>query len=174
MFRSATASVALALLIGSCSSGPAAPPVGAVSQVCTSAFCLDVPDGWSGEIGETHIAFHHEILPEGTFLTANTVDLEAMVTAAGGQWPVGVDDAVRAFWTLLDDAGEGTFSRMERMLGGAYRSWGTHTTGDMWYVIVPVQGSVGIGVEMRAPNGTWEPHADVVFASVVPVRDGDT
>jgi len=173
MLRYAAASVSLALVIGGCSSGPTAPPVGELEEVCTSAFCLDVPDGWTGEVGDTHIAFHHEVLPDGTFLTANTVDLEAIVTAAGGQWPVGIDDAVRAFWTLLDDAGEGTFIRLERMLGGAYRSWGRHTTGDMWYVIVPVQGSVGIGVEMRGPNDSWESHADVVFESVVPVPAGD-
>jgi hypothetical protein len=136
--------------------------------VCTAAFCLDVPAGWDGEVAETFISFNHDILPDGTFLTANVVDLEAIVTAAGGTWPVPPDETVAAFWALLEDADEGELRRTERMVGGAVRSWGTHSTGEMWYLLVPVEGSVGIGVEMRAPNDSWEAHADVVFSSVVP------
>jgi hypothetical protein len=37
----------------------------------------------------------------------------------------------------------------------------------MWYLLHPIQGSVGIGIEMRAPNGSWETHADAVFNSLV-------
>ena len=173
MFRHLLVIVACAIVATACSSGPTAPPVGAGRQVCTDAFCLEVPDGWDGEVGETHIALHHEVLPEGTFLTANVVDLEAIVTAAGGEWPVGIDGVVTAFWALLEDAEEGSFTRMERMVGGAYRSWGSHSTGDMWHVIVPVRGTVGIGVEVRGPNDSWESHADFVFPSVVPASSDD-
>jgi len=49
------------------------------------------------------------------------------------------------------------------------RSWGRHSTGDMWYLLLAVEGSTGIGVEMRAPNDSWEARADVVFSSVAPV-----
>lgn len=154
------------LLIAACSSGPAAPPVGTSTEVCTDAFCLSVPEGWSGETTDTFIALHHEVLEGGTFLTANVVDMEAIVEAAGGTWPVPPDEVVRAFWSLLEQVDEGEFERMERQVGGAIRSWGTHSTGDMWYLLVPVDGTVGIGVEMRGPNDTWEAHADAVFPTV--------
>lgn len=167
-----TRTLLLAMVVGvslaACSNGPAAPEPTPVVNVCTDAFCLDVPAGWGDEVGDTYVAFHHEALPDGTFLTANIVDMEAIVTAAGGTWPVPTEDVVEAFWSLLDDVGEGEMTRMERIVGGAWRSWGTHSTGDMWYLLVPVGGSVGIGVEIRAPNDTWESHADVVFPSVTP------
>lgn len=127
-----------------------------------------MPNGWGGEVGESHIAFHHEVAPESTFLTANAVDMEAIVTAAGGSWPATTEDVMAAFWSLLEEVDEGRLIRTERMVGGAIRSWGTHSTGDMWYLIVPVEGSRGIGVELRAPNNSWEAHADRVFASVRP------
>lgn len=160
--------IAIAVFAAACSSGPAAPPTDPVRTVCTTAFCLDVPAGWDGEEAETFISFHHDLLPDGTFLTANLVDLEAIVTAAGGTWPVPPDEVVASFWSLLEDVDEGELARTERMVGGAVRSWGRHSTGDMWYLLVPTEGSVGIGVEMRAPNDSWEGHADVVFTSVVP------
>jgi hypothetical protein len=168
--RIITALSLVAVLLASCSSGPAAPATEPTSEVCTDAFCLDVPAGWGDEIGDTYIAFHHELLPDGTFLTANTVDMEAIVTAAGGTWPVPTEEVVDAFWTLLSDVGEGKMHRKERLVGGAWRSSGTHSTGDMWYLLVPLGGSRAIGVELRGPNDTWETHADVVFPSVKPIE----
>jgi hypothetical protein len=129
---------------------------------------MDVPVGWSGEATDSFIAFHHDVLPDGTFLTANTVDMEAIVTAAGGTWPATTEQVVEAFWQLLEDVGEGEVTGIQRMVGGAYRSNGTHSTGDMWYLLVPVSGSVGIGVELRGPNASWETHADAIFPSVTP------
>lgn len=136
------------------------------SRVCTDAFCLDVPSGWGGDMGDTHITFNHDVLPDGTFLTANVVDMEAIVVAAGGVWPVPPDDVAAAFWSLIEQAGEGEMRRAERQVGGAIRSWGSHSTGDMWHLLVPVDGTVAIGVEMRGPNDSWQSHADAVFPSV--------
>lgn len=152
--------------VGGCSSGPAAPDPEPTRSVCTDTYCIDVPPGWSGEVGDTFIAFNHEALPEGTFLTSNTVDMEAIVSAAGGTWPVPTNEVVEAFWSLLEDVDEGGLVRTERMVGGAWRSWGTHSTGTMWYFLMPLDGSRAIGVELRGPNDSWESHADVVFASV--------
>jgi hypothetical protein len=152
-----------------CSSGPSAPDPLPTTRVCTQAFCLDVPAGWTGEATDTFISFHHEMLPDGTFLTANTVDMEAIVSAAGDTWPVPTEQVVADFWKLLEDVDEGELVDIQRMVGGAWRSRGIHSTGDMWYLLVPVDGSLGIGVEMRGPNATWESHADVVFPSVVAV-----
>lgn len=156
------------LFLVACSNGADAPPVGNSSTVCTSGFCIDVPEGWDGEVGDTFLSFHHESSPDDTFLTANTVDLEAIVTAAGGTWPATTEESIRSFWSLLDDAGEGELIRTERMVGGAIRSIGTHSTGDMWFVLLSVDGSRGIGIELRAPNRSWETHADAVFSSIDP------
>lgn len=159
----------LVVVAAACSSGPAAPEIEPIDRVCTEAFCIDVPAGWGDEVGDTYIAFHHELAADDTFLTANVVDMEAIVTAAGGTWPVPPDEVVQAFWTLLEDVGEGSLIRTERQVGGAIRSWGHHSTGDMWHVLVPVDGSMAIAVEIRGPNTSWEDHADVVFPSVEPV-----
>ncbi len=153
---------------GACSSGVEAPDPAPVSQVCTQTWCMDVPDGWGTEVGENYVAFNHDADPDGTFLTGNVVDMEAIVTAAGGTWPATTEDVVRSFWALLEDAEEGSLQRTQRQVGGAIRSWGSHSTGDMWYVLVPVEGSTGIGVEIRGPNETWERHADIVFPSIAP------
>ena len=158
----------LVVVLASCSSGSAAPPVAPAAEACTSALCMDVPAGWDGEVGPTYIAFNHETAPSDTFLTANAVDMESIVTAAGGSWPATTEDVVVAFWSLLEEVDEGRLIRTERMVGGAIRSWGSHSTGDMWYLLVPVDGSQGIGVEIRAPNDSWESHADLVFPSVRP------
>ena len=156
----------LAVLGAGCSAGPTAPPVTNVTNVCTEAFCLDVPDGWGSEVGDTYIAFHHDLLPDGTFLTANLVDMEAIVTSAGGTWPEPPDEVVRSFWALLEAVDEGELRRTERQVGGAVWSWGSHSTGDMWHVLVPVDGTTAIAVEMRAPNDSWESHVEVVFPTV--------
>lgn len=161
--------VVLALVGAACSSGPAAPEPTPTPVVCTDAFCLHVPDGWEGEIGESHLAFHHELDPDNTFLTASMVDMEAVVEAAGRTWPIATDEVVRSFWVLLEQQDVGEFSRSERMVGGAIRSWGSHETGDMWFVLVPIGSINAIGVEIRGPNDSWESHADAVFPSVQPV-----
>lgn len=165
MNRFAVVLLALGIVAG-CSSGPAAPDPEPTRSVCTDTYCIDVPAGWSGEVGDTFIALNHEALPEGTFLTANTVDMEAIVSAAGGTWPVPTEQVVEAFWSLLEDVDEGELARTERMVGGAWRSWGTHSTGTMWYLLMPLEGSQAIGIELRGPNDSWERHADVVFGSV--------
>lgn len=158
-----------ALVLAGCSSGVQATTVEPATEFCTDVFCIDVPVGWVGEVGDTFLALNHVADPDSTFLTASVIDMEAIVINAGGIWPVPTDDAVRSFWRLLEDAGEGSLSRTQRMIGGAVRSWGTHSTGDMWFVIVPVQGSTAIGVEIRGPNDSWETHADAVFPTVQPV-----
>ncbi len=41
----------------------------------------------------------------------------------------------------------------------------------MWHRLAPVGGERGIGVEVRAPNSSWEPHADVFLDGLEVVRD---
>lgn len=165
MKRTALAIMVVALL-ASCSSGPAAPNPGTGNEVCTNTFCIVVPDGWQTEVGDTYVSAHHEIAPDTTFLTAGEINQRAIVENAGGQWPTTTPEVARAFWTLLEQADVGSFERSARMLGGAERSWGEHEAGTMWHLVYPLDGEDGVGVELRAPNDSWERHADLVFASV--------
>lgn len=158
--------VALAVAMSACSSGPAAPPVGQGAQACTDAFCVTIPDGWEAEVGQTYISAHHSLAPANTFLTVGVINQQALVETAGGQWPVPAADVVAAFWSLLESAGVGEFERSQRVVGGAERSWGVHEDGDMWHLLWPTSGSGAIGIEVRAPNDSWEDHADFVFASL--------
>jgi len=158
--------VGFALFLTACSNGVSAPEIGQTETVCSDVFCIDVPQGWVAEVGDTYLAFSHEADPDNTFLTAGVIDQEAIVTAAGGTWPVATGDVVRAFWRLLESSDVGSFERSQRMVGGAVRSWGDHQTGRMWHVVHPTGGSSAIGVELRAPNDSWDSHADVVFTSI--------
>ena len=158
--------IGFSLLLTACSQGVAAPDVGQIETVCSDVFCIEVPDGWVAEVGDSYLSFNHEADPENTFLTAGIVDEEAIVTAAGGKWPVSTEDVVVAFWSLLESSDVGSLERSQRMVGGAVRSWGDHETGRMWHVVYPTGGSAAIGVELRAANDSWESHADVVFASI--------
>ena len=158
--------IGIVLVVSACSQGVAAPDVGSLETVCSDAFCVDVPEGWVPEVGDTYVAFNHEADPDNTFLTAGIIDQEAIVTGAGGTWPASTDEVVAAFWSLLEGSDVGSFERSQRMVGGAVRSWGDHETGRMWHVVHPTGGSTAIGVELRAPNDSWESHADVVFESI--------
>lgn len=158
--------VGLALTLTACSQGVTAPDIEGTETVCSDTFCVDVPDGWVAEVGDTYLAFNNVADPDNTFLTVGIIDQEAIVTGAGRTWPVSTDDVVLAFWSLLESSDVGSFERSQRMVGGAVRSWGDHETGRMWHVVYPTGGSTGIGVELRAPNDSWESHADLVFASI--------
>jgi hypothetical protein len=129
-------------------------------------FCIDVPQGWVVDVGERYVAANHDLDAANTFLTAGVINLEAIVVNAGGTWPVPTAQVARDFWILLENAGVGSFDRSRRVVGGAERSWGTHEDGTMWHLLHPTGGNSGIGIEMRAPNGSWEGHADFVFDSI--------
>lgn len=154
------------IFVTACSQGVTAPEVGQPETVCSDVFCVDVPEGWGAEVGDTYLSFSHDADPDNTFLTAGILDQEAIVVNAGGSWPVSTEDVALAFWSLLETSDVGSFERSQRMVGGAVRSWGEHETGRMWHVVYPTGGTSAIGVELRAPNNSWEPHADVVFASI--------
>jgi hypothetical protein len=163
--------IGFALVLTACSQGVAAPDIGNVTTVCSDVFCVDVPDSWVAEVGDTYLAFSNTADPDNTFLTVGIIDQEAIVTGAGGTWPVSTEDVVLAFWSLLESSDVGSYERSQRMVGGAIRSWGDHETGRMWHVVYPTGGSTAIGVELRAPNDSWESHADAVFTSITPIGD---
>lgn len=156
----------VAVVSAACSSGPAAPAIGQSQTVCNESFCIDVPPGWVLDVGAGYVAANHELDSAHTFLTAGVINLEAIVVNAGGVWPAPTDEVARAFWALLEDAGVGSLERSQRVVGGAERSWGSHEDGTMWHLVHPTGGNSGIGIEMRAPNDSWETHADFVFGSI--------
>ncbi len=156
----------MVLFVAACSSGVSAPEIGATELVCNELFCVDVPRGWQAEIGETYLSFHHDLDPTNTFLTVGVSNMRAIVEATGQTWPVSAEDTTRAFWSLLEEGDAGTFARSTRRVGGSIKSWGTHSDGVMWFLLTPTEGSSAIGIEMRAPNASWEAHADRVFDSL--------
>ncbi len=161
--------IGITLLAAACAQSAPAPPVGDPTTVCTDAFCMEVPAGWGTvDEGDGFVTLVHTVDPDGTSLTVGLVNMEAIVTSSGGTWPVPTADVVTAFWSLLEDAGVGSYTRSQRMVGGAVRSWGKHETGAMWQLMYPLEGPRAIGVDLRAPNDSWEPHADVVFTSLRP------
>jgi len=155
------------VIVTACSSGPTAPQITDIETVCNDQFCVDVPVGWQAEVGDTYLSFHHTAAPDQTFLTVGVSDMEAIVEASGGSWPASTEEATRSFWALLEEADAATFERSTRLVGGAIKSWGTHTDGEMWFLLYPSDGSLAVGIEMRAPNDSWESHADQVFGSLV-------
>lgn len=156
----------LLLVATACSAGPSAPPVASVEQVCGELFCVGVPDGWEVEVGERYLAFAHPDVPDEAIATISGLSMRALVESAGGTWPASTEDAVDAFWQLLEEAGVARFERLERLMGGAFRSEGTHADGRLWHLLIPVSGSEAIGFEVRGPNRTWESHADAFFGEV--------
>jgi len=164
--RLLTVAVAILVLAAACSAGPAAPPVTGETSICDDVACLTYPDGWEVvEVGDTFIRFTHPADPEHLHATISPTNMEGVVTEAGGTWPALPADAVRAFWALLEETGAGRLGALRPVPGGI-RSVGTYGKGRMWFLLLPTDATHAIGVEVRAPNRSWETHADVFFSHV--------
>lgn len=158
--------LALALLAAACGGGPDAPVVAASEQVCIDDFCVDYPVGWSvAETGERFVSFTH---PDSVdvLATVGRVNLEGIAVNAGATWPVAPRDVVDLLWSILD-GGDAELANVTLEQGGVFDSWGFISTGRLWHRLVPVTPSKGIGVEIRAPNSSWEQHADVFRSSLI-------
>lgn len=162
--------VAVALVAAACAaSGPSAPPVEGTEVVCNDLFCATYPQGWEVlEVGDTFIRFAHPADPERILASVGVNNLEALVVASGRSWPADAETAARAFWDLLAASDVGELVDLRRVPGGAIRSQGTYEGGRMWFGLVPTSVDRGIGVEMRAPNLSWEDHAAVFLDGVLP------
>jgi hypothetical protein len=159
--------LALLLLgIAACSTGPSAPTIDDVDVACADEFCIVFPVGWDTESGDAYLAFSHPAAPGESAATISGINLQALIENAGGSWPASTEDAVRAFWQLLEEADVATLERVERLTGGAFRSEGSFEDGWLWYLLIPGPGNRGIAVEVRGPNASWETHADVFFGDV--------
>ena len=161
--------VVAALLTGCGDSGPDAPPPAATESLCGATFCVAYPGDWEiVEQTDEFVSLRHPVAPEEVLATVGPVNMEGLVTAAGGEWPQQPDAVVRSFWDLIDD-GNAEMSTMTPLSDGSVESFGSFGGGRMWYRLVPVEFSDAIGVEMRAPNSSWSTHAEVLLAGLAPV-----
>ena len=156
----------MVVLLAACSTGPAAPAIDGVDLACSEGFCVTYPVGWAVEHGDVFLAFTHEAAPGVANATISPLNLQAVVENAGGTWPAPTEEVVRGFWLLLEEGDSGSFERLERLTGGAFRSEGSHQDGRLWHLLIPGEGNRGIAIEVRGPNRSWESHADVFFSNV--------
>lgn len=162
---------AAAAVMVACGSGADAPPIGGTEQVCIDDFCVDFPDGWTVvEAEERFVSFRHSV-EEDVIATVGRVNLEGIAVNAGATWPVAPRDVVELLWSILDGGGA-ELGNVSLEPGGVFDSWGVISTGRLWHRLVPVTPSRGYGVEVRAPNSSWEDHANVFRTSLV-VRNTD-
>lgn len=158
-----------ALVVAACGAGAEAPPVDGSEQVCTETFCAQYPAGWEViDQGDTFISLAHSLDPDSLLATVGPVNMEGLVTANGGTWPQTVSAVVEAFWRAAD-GGEAELATSTVLTDGSVESFGVFRGGRMWARLIPLTTVDAIGVEMRAPNRSWETHAEALLESVVPV-----
>lgn len=150
-----------------CSAGAEAPVANGGDVVCAEDFCVGYPDGWEVETGPEYVSFSHPDAPEQALATVAFVNTEGVVTAAGGTWPATTETVVRSLWTLLEQQGVASFERMERVGEGRISAVGSYEGGRLWTLFIPLDSRRAIGVEVRGPNKSWEPHARLFFDQVI-------
>ncbi|MDJ0960415.1 MAG: hypothetical protein QNJ88_07135 [Acidimicrobiia bacterium] len=158
-----------ALVLSACGAGAEAPPLAGSEQVCTETFCAQYPAGWNlVDRGDTFISLSHPDDPETLLATVGPVNMEGLVVANGGTWPQTVSGVVEAFWRAAD-GGEAELATSTILPDGSVESFGVFRSGRMWARLIPLTTTDAIGVEMRAPNRSWESHAEAFLDSVVVV-----
>ena len=130
-------------------------------ELCAARFCVDVPQGWSVEVGEGYVSFSHP-LDASVRGSVSTVNMRILVETAGGQWPTTTENAARAFWDVLGEGQSAALQTVSVGADGRVLSEGTLEGARLWHVLIPVGAGEAIGAEIRAPNGSWLAHADIV------------
>lgn len=155
------------LVVAACGdSGPDADPPRPGDSVCGDNFCVAYPDGWIvAEDGGSFVSLENTAAPEQLRATVSQVNMEGVVTQAGGTWPQVTDGVVRSFWTLLGETGA-TLSTLDPRADGSVASLGTYEDGRLWILVAPIDATNAIGIEVRAPNTTWADHVAVLFDSL--------
>ena len=169
MSRTVAFLAAAALVIAACGTGAEAPTVDASELVCTETFCAEYPAGWELiDEGDSFISLEHPLDRETLRATVGPVNMEGLVTANGGTWPQTVSGVVEAFWRAAD-GGEAELATSTVLPDGSVESFGVFRGGRMWARLIPLTTTDAIGVEMRAPNRSWETHAEAFLESVIPI-----
>ncbi len=166
------AGLVLAAFLVACGGGPDAPPVGALEMHCGANFCIEYPQDWSVvDSADDYVTLAHPADPERIMATVGQTGMEGIVEASGGTWPQPADEVVEAFWGLIDDGGAEVDS-IQTLADGSVTSLGSFDGGRLWYRLVPLEGSAALGVEVRAPNSTWNEHAEAITQSLAAVPTG--
>lgn len=157
----------MALVVFACGdTGPDAEAPEPGETVCGENFCVAAPVGWEvSEDGGSFISFENEVDPELLRATVSQVNMEGVVTQAGGSWPQLTDEVVRSFWTLLAETGA-EMATLQPRADGSVASLGSYEDGRLWLLVAPIDGTNAIGIEVRAPNSTWSSHVDALFDSL--------
>ncbi len=164
------AGISLAIAANRSDDGPDAPPVDGLTIDCTTetGVCAEHPTGWDVEAGDTFLTFAHPLDPDQVLGSVGRVNMEGLVTGAGGTWPAPPEEVVRAFFELLgQDQDAGLEGAPELLPDGSVQAEGRLEGLHLWYRLVPGDGGRGIGIEIRAPNKSWQPHADAWRAGLV-------
>ncbi len=163
LLAAVVAGISVAIATSRSDSGPEAPPVEALITDCTTetGVCVEHPTGWEVEVGDTFLTFAHPADPEQVLGSVGRVNMEGLVTGAGGTWPAPTEDVVRSFFELLgQDQDAGIEGEPELLPDGSVQAEGRLEGLHLWYRLVPVDGPRAIGIEIRAPNDSWAAHAD--------------
>lgn len=156
------------LVAVACSSGPQAPSVNGSDLVCVESFCASYPNGWSFATGSDFVAFQiDDVDLVNVVANAAGFDPQGVVEAVGGTWPAPTRQVSEAFWQLLADGSGASLDEIVVLDDGSVRSRGGFDGGVLWHRMIINPDGSGIGIEMRAPNSSWEPHADVFLNGLV-------
>lgn len=141
--------------------------VGALETACTVEYCVDYPEGWDAETGDTFINLRHPSDPEQVEATLGQVDMERLVELSQGVWPTSTENVVRILWDQLGELQDARLDQVTPQPDGSVRAVGRLEGRVMWYRLIPVSATDAIGVEFRAPDLDWSDHADAILDSVV-------
>jgi hypothetical protein len=160
------AAIGLSLVTFACGGATPAPPVGATDVVCSDEFCAAYPVSWTlADSGAAFLSFQHPSAPDDVIATVGRVNMEGLVVANGGQWPAAPRQVVETFWGAID-GGNAELGRIEFRPDGTVESFGVFAGGRMWTRLLPTDAVRAVGVEVRAPDSTWEDHARVFLDGV--------
>lgn len=163
----------LVVVAAACSStdaGPDAPRPESAETACSARACASIPGDWDVEVGDDFISFSHPTDPAQILGTVGSVDMQGVIAGAGGTWPASTEAVVEAFFELLDETQSAGLDEITTRPDGSVAGRGTLEDLRIWYRLIPVDGSTAVGVEVRAPNLSWQEHVDVLLdgVSVVP------
>jgi len=167
--RTAAVAAAVTLVLVACGGGTDAPVVAAVDLVCADTFCVQHPVVWElVDQGSDFVTFRNRLDPEVLLASVGPVNMEGVVIANGGTWPQTVAGVVEVFWDAAD-GGDAELATLTVLPDGSVEAFGAFGGGRMWTRLIPIDTTHALGVELRAPNSSWEPHARVLLDSLTPV-----
>lgn len=113
------------------------------------------------------ISFQNDEVPEAVANAAG-FDPRGVLNAVGGAWPASTEAVAEAFWQLLSEGSGASLDDLAVLDDGSVRTKGSFDGGVLWHRMIVAPDGSGIGIEMRAPNASWQSHADVFLEGLQP------